>query len=124
MFRNRPCNMRPWAKTKAKFKNVKTRVDNITFDSNKEARVYQDLKLLLQAGEVQKLELQRRFTLVPAQYEEKKCVEKSVVYVADFVVTKRDGTVEVIDCKGAKTKDYIIKRKMMRWVLGIRIKEL
>ena len=121
-----------------KYHNRKTTIDGIVFDSSKEANRYVELKLLQRAGEIYGLELQKRFELIPAQYETyerygkngkrlkdgQRCVEKSCVYVADFCYTTRDGKVVVEDTKGEKTKDYIIKRKLMLYVHGIEIKEI
>jgi hypothetical protein len=50
-------------------------------------------------------------------------VERACAYVADFVYTE-NGKKIVEDTKGFKTKDYIIKRKLMLWVHGIRVKEI
>ena len=84
-----------------KYGNRNVTVDGISFDSVREARRYKELKLLLLAGEIIGLQMQVPFELVPAQFEETgevyskgprkgqpkqgKCIEKSVVYVADFV---------------------------------------
>lgn len=122
-----------------KYGNRKTTIDGITFDSQKEALRYTELKLLERAGRISGLELQKTFELIPAQYEpstevytrgknkgqpkQGKCVEKSVVYKADFSYIE-NGERIVEDTKGVKTKDYIIKRKLMLWVHGIRIKEV
>ena len=116
----------------------KVTVDGITFDSRKEAQRYRELKLLLLAGEIIGLQMQVPFELVPAQYEETgevyskgprkgqpkqgKCIEKSVVYVADFVYWQ-DGQRIVEDTKGVRTTEYIIKRKLMKYRYGITIKE-
>ena len=53
-----------------------------------------------------------------------KVAELAVKYIADFVVTYANGAQEVIDAKGMRTKDYVIKRKLMRFVHGIKIKEI
>lgn len=120
-----------------KYKNQKATIDGVFFDSKKEARRYAELKMLQKAGEIQNLELQKPFELIPAQYENyarygengkrlkdgKRCVEKSCVYKADFVYTE-NGNLVVEDTKGMRTKDYIIKRKLMLYVHGIRIKEV
>lgn len=45
------------------------------------------------------------------------------MYIADFVYHE-DGMQVVEDTKGVRTADYIIKRKLMLWVHGIRIKEV
>ena len=52
-------------------------------------------------------------------------IEKSCVYIADFVYKDEEtGRTVVEDAKGVKTKDYIIKRKLMLWLHGIRIAEV
>ena len=53
----------------------------------------------------------------------KKLIERGVYYIADFVYY-RDGEYIVEDTKGVRTKDYIIKRKLMLYVHGIKIKEV
>ena len=50
-------------------------------------------------------------------------LEKEVTYIADFVYYK-DGELIVEDTNGFRTKDYIIKRKLMLYVHHIRIKEI
>lgn len=108
----------------SKYGAEKTEIDGIKFDSKKEARRYRQLSLLQSAGIIQDLRRQVRFELVPAQYEGDKCVERSVVYVADFVYTETGTGAQIVeDVKGKKTDVYIIKRKLMRYVHGIKIKE-
>lgn len=117
-----------------KYKSRAVVVDGVRFASKKEASRYKELKFLENIGVIQNLELQRRFELIPAQREpssmtktgkEKlgKVIERSVTYVADFSYTK-DGKLVVEDTKGFKTKDYIIKRKLMLYVYGIKIVEV
>lgn len=120
-----------------KYHNKKITVDGITFDSVKEYNRYRELKILEKIGEVKDLELQVKFVLIPAIYETykrygkngkqlkdgKKLIEKECAYFADFVYS-RNGVKVVEDAKGVKTKDYIIKRKLMLFMHGIRIKEV
>lgn len=106
-----------------KYRNKKVTLDDIVFDSKKEARRYAELKLQQRAGVIDQLELQREFELVPAQRAGGKVVERAVKYKADFVYIK-DGQMVVEDTKGVKTKEYIIKRKLMLYVHGIRITEI
>lgn len=117
-----------------KYRNTKTIVDGIEFDSRKEAARYKELKLLEAAGEISNLEMQVKFVLIPTQREpdfvgvrggikKGKVIEKECSYLADFVYI-RDGEVIVEDTKGIRTKDYIIKRKLMLYLLGIRIQEI
>lgn len=51
-------------------------------------------------------------------------LERAVEYVADFVYKNEAGETVVEDVKGFRTHDYVIKRKLMLWVHGIRIKEV
>ena len=124
---------------KSKYNSRKVIRDGMTFDSVKEYRRYCELKLLEKAGAITELETQKPFELIPAQYETferygkkgqrlkdgKRCIEKSVVYNADFYY-KENGVEVVEDTKSeaTKTKDYIIKRKLMLKVYGIKIKEV
>lgn len=116
-----------------KYGAKKVNIDGIVFDSKKEATRYCELKLMERAGQIKNLELQKPFELIPSQREpstmsktgkEKlgRVIEKPVRYVADFVYTENGKTV-VEDCKGVRTKDYIIKRKLLLYIYGIRIKE-
>lgn len=108
-----------------KYGNRKTVVDGITFDSKLEARRYSELKLLERAGEITDLQLQVKYTLIPSQKLNGKVVERAVTYTADFVyVLKSSGETVVEDTKGMKTDKYILKRKMMLYFHGIRIKEV
>ena len=107
----------------SKYGNVKTVSHGKKMDSKKEARRYDELLFLEKAGKITKLKRQVPFVLIPSQYADGKCVERSVKYIADFVYW-RDGEMVVEDAKGFKTPEYIIKRKLMLKVFGIRIKEV
>lgn len=105
-----------------KYRNKKAVVDGITFDSRKEARRYKELLLLERAGAITNLQMQVKYVLIPSQRIDGKVVERECAYKADFVYQENGETV-VEDTKGFKTKDYIIKRKLMLYVHGIRIRE-
>jgi len=109
----------------SKYNSKKTVVDGQKFDSKKEARRYQELLLLEKAGVIKDLRMQVKFTLIPAQRDEAtgKVVERECSYKADFVYDE-DGKTVVEDVKGFRTKEYIIKRKLMMWRYGIRIREV
>ena len=94
-----------------------------TFDSLKEARRFNELVLLERAGLIQDLQTQVKFELIPSQRIDGKVVEYACNYIADFVYSQ-DGKTVVEDTKGFKTKDYIIKRKLMLYIHGIRIHEM
>lgn len=108
--------------------------DGINHDSRKEAIRWMQLKLMESAGAITGLQRQVKFVLIPAQYEadsigkngkfkKGKCLERECAYVADFIYNENDKLV-VEDVKGVRTKEYIIKRKLMLQVYGIRIKEI
>lgn len=107
----------------SKYGSRKITVDGITFDSRKEYFRWHELSLLAKAGVVSELQRQVKFELLPSQRVAGKVVERPVHYVADFVYQENGQTV-VEDTKGFKTKDYILKRKMMLYMHGIRIREV
>ena len=107
-----------------KYRNQKTVVDGITFDSRKEADRWTELKFLERAGEITELQRQPSFVLVPKQVRDGKLVERQLVYKGDFAYTDRDGNTVVEDVKGVRTKEYIIKRKLMLWEYGIQVIEI
>lgn len=120
--------------TGKKYGNRKIEADGEIFDSKKEYRRWKELILLLKAGEISKLQRQVKYVLIPAQREPDirgprggirpgKLIEREVAYIADFVYTDNAGQTVVEDCKGMRTKEYIIKRKLMLHEYGIRIKE-
>ena len=120
-----------------KYHNHKVKTsDGIVHDSQKEANRWSQLKLLERAGKITNLQRQVKFLLIPAQYDapiihhkgrEKrgKLLERECSYVADFVYQEKEtGSLVVEDTKGVKTKDYIIKRKLMMFTYSIRIREV
>lgn len=122
-----------------KYNNRKIEVDGMVFDSKKEASRYEELLLLQKAGAIFGLRRQVRYVLIPAQREwcdeiytrgENKgknkpgrLLERECTYVADFVYYQNCEVV-VEDTKGFRTKEYIIKRKLMLYMHHIRIKEI
>ena len=108
----------------SKYNAQKTTVDGITYDSRKEAQRAQELRLMLKAGIISNLREQVPYELIPAQKNEYgKVIERAVIYKADFVYDEKGKTV-VEDTKGVRTKEYIIKRKLMLYEYGIRIREV
>lgn len=106
-----------------KYGNRKITINGITFDSMKEYRRHCELTLLQRAGEITDLRRQVSFELIPTQKIDGKVAERAANYIADFVY-KEKGVMVVEDTKGFRTKDYILKRKLMLWVHGIRIREV
>ena len=96
-----------------KYRNKKVKVDGNTFDSQREARRYKELKLMERAGVIKDLELQPKFELIPTIRTDRETLYK-VSYYADFRYTDtKTGGVVVEDVKGYKTKTYILKKKML-----------
>jgi hypothetical protein len=111
-----------------KYKNKKIMVNGIQFDSKKEAKRYQELKLMEDAGEITKLERQVKFDLLPNQKDpDGKVIERKVQYVADFVYMK-NGKVCVEDVKGYRDggayRVFVIKRKLMLYRFGLHVIEI
>jgi hypothetical protein len=103
-----------------KYRNKKTVVDNVTFDSMKEAARYQQLKLMVKGGYVKDLELQPSYPIFINK-------RRICTYKADFKYQFKQGDEwqEVIeDVKGMKTPTYRLKKKLMLAVHGIEIKEV
>lgn len=107
----------------SKYRAVKVTMDGKIFDSKKEARRYVILKDMERHGEIRDLQTQVRFQLIPSQRENGKCIEREVSYKADFVYWQ-NGKMIVEDTKGVRTPEYVIKRKLMLWVHGIKVKEI
>lgn len=125
-----------------KYFSKKVSVNGETFDSRKEYRRFCELSLLERAGAITDLQRQVEFELIPAQWESferhsdktgkrlkdgQRCIERSVVYVADFVYYK-DGKQIVEDVKGFTNSTaydvFVIKRKLMLQLYGIKIHEV
>ena len=119
-----------------KYHNQKTKTsDGIVHDSQKEANRWVELNLLQRAGKITDLKRQVKYILIPAQYERSdkldkygvpkrgKLLERECSYIADFVY-RENGRVIVEDTKGLKTKEYIIKRKILLAHYGICIREV
>lgn len=121
-----------------KYKNKKITVDGIEFDSKKEAKRYGELIQLQQAGKISELQLQKEYVLIPSQYVnictadgkvKKRCAERAVKYIADFVY-QQDGKTVVEDVKGYRNPSsagyakFVLKRKLMLFVHNIIVREV
>lgn len=124
----------------SKYNARKVKVGEMVFDSKKEAKRYETLKRLEEQGIISDLKTQVSFLLIPAQYEtvtttdkkgktktKKLLLERKVNYVADFVYTQ-DGKSVVEDVKGYRKGGayslFVLKRKLMLQVWGIRVREV
>lgn len=108
-----------------KYGNIPTEVDGIKFASRHEANRYIELKYMERAHLISGLQLQKVFTLIGEQRDEKgRILERPVKYIADFVYKDHKGKTVVEDAKGLKTDVYKIKRKLMLMIYGIQIQEV
>jgi hypothetical protein len=107
-----------------KYRSRKVTVNGIEFDSHREARRYQELQMLLRAGEITQLQLQKKYTLIPAQKKPSGGTERACTYTADFVYRDKSGKEIVEDAKGVRTQQYIIRRKLLLYVYGIEVHEV
>ena len=101
-------------KTKNKYKNKKTKIDGITFDSKREAEYYSELKILKRAGEIKDFELQPKFELQPT-FRKNGATHRSITYTADFKIIENNGDIRIIDVKGMETQSFKIKRKLFEY---------
>lgn len=128
----RAANGRPYeAEGKTKYGNrkaVRVMADGrvLSFDSQKEARRYDELIVMLQAGAICDLKLQHEFTLQEPFTTPDGFRVRAIRYRADFTYKTADGrfVVEDVKSRATKTKEYELKRKLMRERHGILIKEV
>lgn len=110
-----------------KYGAVRTEVDGIVFASKREARRYQELKLMERAGEIRRLLLQPRYGLYIQPFLAK-AIDRVKVgdYVGDFQYEdKQLGWQKVIeDVKGVKTPLYRLKKKIVQALYGITVREV
>ncbi len=134
---------------RSKLGNKAIIIDGQRFDSRAEARRYGQLRMLEKAGEISDLQRQKMYELIPGHYEyiptgkifsrgarkgqkeyKRVTVELPVKYIADFVYKDKDGNTVVEDVKGysdpnsATYAKFVIKRKLMLWVHGVKVKEV
>lgn len=93
-----------------------------TFDSAKEFQRWTQLRLEEKAGRISLLRRQVPFTLLHSQKGPTR-TERPVKYIADFVY-EQDGKLVVEDVKGLRTREYVLKRKLMLYIHGIEIREV
>jgi hypothetical protein len=104
-------------KGRSKYGNKRVKVDGRTFASKKEAKVYNDLKILQGGGHIEGFKCQVTY---PFRFNDVKICS----YRADFVVKWNNGRVDVWDAKGFRTPEYKIKKNLMKAFYGIDIVEV
>jgi hypothetical protein len=106
-------------KKESKFKNEKV-VDasGRKFDSKREAKRAGELELMQKMGKISDLKYQVRFEIVPQQGK-----RLAAYYIADFTFVE-NGQLVVADAKGCRTREFILKSKLMLQVHGITVREV
>ena len=114
-------------KKPSKYNNRKVELDGFTFDSQKEARRYSELKILVRVGEISELELQKSFVLAESvKFNNEPRAKPAIRYVADFAYME-NGVMIVEDVKSKATKSlpvYRLKKHLMKSIHGIEIQEI
>lgn len=105
-----------------KYRNKKVTVDGEKYDSKREYNRYQQLRMMEQAGKIVDLKRQVKYELAPSVTIRGK-KRPPLRYFADFVYIENGQTI-VEDAKGTPTKEYRIKRHLMKSVHGIDIQEV
>lgn len=100
------------AQNKNKYHARKTTVCGHTFDSKREAEVYLELLAQKQAGKIVRIGFQPSYTLLAGFKDNTGKNQKPITYTADFFVTFADGHSEVIEVKGVRTRDYMLRKKL------------
>jgi hypothetical protein len=101
-----------------KYRAQRTAIGGTTYASRREAEYCQGLIYLQRAGEITNLEFQVSYPLIVNG-------QKICTYIADARYVELDtGETVVIDVKGYRTKEYNLKRKLMKAVHDITIKEV
>ena len=93
-----------------KYRNKPVKYQGHTFHSKAELSRYIELCVLKKSGLISDLQLQPKFELLPKQKD-----ERAVFYFADFSYVE-DGKYVVEDVKGIRTRDYVIKRKLFKYL--------
>lgn len=95
-----------------KYHARKTTVYGRTFDSKREAEVYLMLREKLRLGEIKHLECQPTYTLLEGFRDNQGKPQREITYTPDFLVEYDDGRREVIEVKGVRTRDYVLRKKL------------
>lgn len=112
--RMRPAKFGLPGQQRSKYGAVGVRVDGRFFHSKREARRYQQLKVLEMIGEIRNLECQVRLPLFVNGM-------KVTTYVCDFRYITKDGRTILLDVKGMETEVFKLKKKLVQACLGIDI---
>lgn len=108
----------------SKYRNVKTVVNGIPFDSKREADYYTLLLARSRNGEIFDLQLQQPFDLACPDKDAPMCSVVVARYVADFTYRDPAGVLHIVDAKGHRTALYKLKSKWLYLQKGYVIEEV
>ena len=104
--------VRVQSRKKNKYNARKTVMCGHEFDSKREAEIYLDLLSRKQHGEIVRIRLQPSYTLLEGFRDNQGKQQKPITYTPDFLVEYDDGRREVIEVKGMRTRDYVLRKKL------------
>lgn len=104
--------LRTQRKKPNKYNARKTVMCGHVFDSKREAEIYLDLLSRKQHGEIIRIGLQPSYTLLEGFRDNQGNKQRAITYTADFFVSYADGHSEVIEVKGVRTRDYLLRKKL------------
>lgn len=104
--------VRVQSRKKNKYNARKTVMCGHEFDSKREAEIYLDLLSRKQHGEIVRIRLQPSYTLLEGFRDNQGKQQKPITYTPDFLVEYDDGRREVIEVKGVRTRDYLLRKKL------------
>jgi len=111
----------PSAPKRSKYRNIKTSVEGITFDSKREADYWLLLRNREARGEITELQRQVKFALMCPNRGRSTCCLHVSIYVADFTYRDESGERHVVDAKGHKTREFALKAKWLWLQEGITV---
>lgn len=109
--------VRVQSRKKNKYNARKTVMCGRTFDSRREAEVYLELLAQKQAGEIVRIGFQPSYTLLAGFKDNQGNKQRAITYTADFFVSYADGRSEVIEVKGVRTRDYLLRKKLFLYMM-------
>ena len=104
--------VRVQSRKKNKYNARKTVMCGHTFDSQREAEWYMILREKQRLGKIKHIECQPTYTLLEDFRDNQGKPQKPITYTPDFLVEYDDGRREVIEVKGMRTRDYLLRKKL------------
>ena len=111
-----------------KVPHTKIKIGDEVFDSVAEHDRYLELLVMQKTGQIKELECHPKYEILPKQVTPPgKQNFKPVIYTPDFRYKTADGREVVEEVKSEytrKEKDYVIRRKLIFYTLGVYVEEI